>query len=240
MSPSVIGCPSHRYLESRGPFFRYFDCAAKMICLLRNAEIPDVEAHEILTGLAKLASSNGTNYITTLSKRINQSISEDVHCVFPKCGLSSSTLIREFRESSRIHPYFSSKRVKRSQVVQPRTRRKRPYPPPPHRPRRPTLIQELFRHPIISPDEAEFQHECEVCRAKQSLCTSFSIGTYGICGAAWLVAGPVGRWTCNIVSAPRGLDCLYNTWENCFLRDCGVVDLDFLEDIFDADNRAHQ
>lgn len=228
----ILSTPSS--LQKLGPF----DCTAKLICLLRNPQIPDVGAQEILTGLAKLANSNETSFITSLSKRINHSIREDNQCVFPQCGVSSSMLIHEFLESSRKGPFFSTKRTKRSQFAQPRTqRRKRPRPP--HRPRRPTLIQELFRHPIRKPDEAEYREVCQICKTKQSLCTSFTIGTYGICGVAWLAAGPVGRWTCNIVSAPRALDCLYNTWENCFLQDCGVIDLDFLEDVL-GNNRDHQ
>jgi hypothetical protein len=77
--------------------------------------------------------------------------------------------------------------------------------------------------PFLRPDGAKDRAICQKCEDKRTLCFNYYMGTYGLCGGAWLVAGAIGSATCNVVTIPRTIDCTINVWFNCYKKDCGFV-----------------
>eukprot|EP00095_Tigriopus_kingsejongensis_P012022 maker-scaffold1195_size56104-snap-gene-0.14 protein:Tk12022 transcript:maker-scaffold1195_size56104-snap-gene-0.14-mRNA-1 annotation:"hypothetical protein" len=188
-----------------------FDCTRKMLCLISLEPQPNQLAQDVLLGMQRLANLHSPGNLGPLIQSSFNGRSR--MCSFPDCPLTKEVLLDSFYEQ----PSNFVDRKKRSSTLRSRTKR-------PHRPRKgPSIFRELFRHPIKTPKDAHLSYECQACELKRSSCTSYTIGTYGICGAAWLVGGSVGRITCNVATAPRSLDCLYNTWENCFCLHSRII-----------------
>ena len=81
----------------------------------------------------------------------------------------------------------------------------------------------LLGRPFLRPENAKERAVCVRCEKKRTDCFNFNMGTYGLCGGAWLVAGIIGTATCNIITMPRTIDCTVNAWFNCHQKDCGFV-----------------
>lgn len=105
----------------------------------------------------------------------------------------------------------------------------------------------LFGRPFRRPKDTSYRKECQKCESKRSKCFAVSwikrwlshlhkklcsifqyyVGTYGLCGGAWLIGGSLGSTLCNLVTIPRTVDCMLNTYSNCYLRHCGLVGIWF-------------
>jgi len=81
----------------------------------------------------------------------------------------------------------------------------------------------LFGRPFRKPPNSKRRPECQKCEKKRSSCTNFYIATYGICGGAYLVGGNTLSTGCNLLTIPRTVDCMLNTYFNCYLKHCGLV-----------------
>lgn len=64
---------------------------------------------------------------------------------------------------------------------------------------------------------------CQKCERKRSKCTTYYIFTYGICTGAYLISGSFTSYGCNLITLPRTVDCVLNTFLNCYLKDCGLI-----------------
>ena len=81
----------------------------------------------------------------------------------------------------------------------------------------------LFGRPFRKPPNSTKRRECQKCEKKRSSCTTYYIVTYGICGGAYLAGGRLLSTGCNLLTIPRTVDCMLNTYYNCYLKHCGLV-----------------
>ncbi len=59
--------------------------------------------------------------------------------------------------------------------------------------------------------------------ANAKLVLQYYILTYGLCGAGAWLGGTLVSVACNVVTLPRTVDCVLNTWFNCFQKNCGLI-----------------
>lgn len=81
----------------------------------------------------------------------------------------------------------------------------------------------LLGRPFLRPEDYKERAICDKCEDKRSDCFYYYMGTYGLCGGAWAVAGAIGTAACNVITVPRTIDCTINAWFNCHQKDCGFV-----------------
>lgn len=88
-----------------------------------------------------------------------------------------------------------------------------------------TMLQIIKTKAIRKPKSSYNDPKCFKCERKRSKCTTYYIYTYGICGGAYLFGGSIPSWGCNIITIPRTVDCMLNTFFNCYLKNCGLIGL---------------
>ncbi len=151
------------------------------------------------------------------------------------CGIPGGELLSEYQR--RPKQLQQTRRFQRRIGRVPSRRRPRRFQRRRQRPRFripveiPSSLDSALSHPLLATRASEASYACRKCEAKRSSCALYYIGTYGVCGAAWAVAGSVGSAACNVATLPRTIDCTLNTWQTCYLRDCGMFNIIYWEDL---------